>query len=77
MRFRVMARVVATDGNEKTIKADSFEHSEEDEARRYYAEVVKRMRGSHVYDFQQAFLERERGDGTWERLDQLTKEQIR
>jgi hypothetical protein len=77
MRFRVMARVVATDGNEKTIKADSFEHSEEEEARRYYAEVVKRMRGSHAYDFQQAFLEREISDGTWERLDQLTKEQIR
>ena len=76
MRFRVMARVVATDGNERTIKADSFEHSEEEEARKYYAEVVKRMRGSHAYDIQQAFLERERGDGTWERLDQLTKEQI-
>ena len=77
MRYRVMARVVATDCNEKTIKADSFEHTQGDEARKYYAEVVKRIRKSHVYGFQQAFLERERGNGTWERIDQLTKEQIR
>ena len=77
MRFRVMARVMATGGNEKTIKADSFEHSEEEEARKHYAEVVKRIRNSHAYDFQQAFLERERDDGTWERIGQITKEQIR
>ena len=77
MRFRVLARVVAHDGDERTIKTDTFEHSEEVEARRFYAEVVKRMRGFHAYDFQQAFLERERSNGTWEMIDHLTKEQIR
>ena len=77
MRFRVLAKVVAHDGDEQTIKTDAFEHSEEVEARRFYAEVVKRMRESHAYDFQQSFLERERSDGTWEMIDHLTKEQIR
>jgi len=77
MRFRVMARVMATDGNERTIEANSFEHTEEDDARKHYAEVAKRIRNSHIYEFQQAFLERERDDGTWERIDQVTKEQIR
>ena len=77
MRFRVMARVVSTEGGERAVKGDAFEYDEEEEARKRYLEVVKRMRRSHAYGIQQAFLERQRDDGRWERIDQLTKEQIR
>ena len=77
MRFRVMARVVSTEGGEQSVKGDTFEHEDEEEARKYYLEVVKRMRRSHAYGLQQASLERQREDGRWERIDQLTKEQIR
>ena len=51
MRFRVMARVVSTEGGEKSVKGDTFEHDEEEEARKHYLEVVKRMRRSHAYAF--------------------------
>lgn len=77
MRFRVMARVAALGDIQQNIRAEIFEHFQEQEARKHYSEVAKRIRGSHVYEFQQAVLERERGDGTWERIDQLTKEQLR
>ena len=77
MRFRVMARVVSTEGGEKSVRGDTFEHEEEEEARKRYLEVVKRMRQSHTYGLQQASLERQRDDGEWERIDQLTKEQIK
>ncbi len=77
MRFRVMARVVSTEGGEKSVRGDTFEHDEEEEARKHYLEVVKRMRMSHAYGLQQASLERQRDDGKWERIDQLTKEQLR
>ena len=77
MRFRVMARVVTTEGGEQSVKGDTFEHDDEEEARKHYLEVVKRMRRSHAYGLQQASLERQREDGRWERIDQLTKEQIR
>ena len=77
MRFRVMARVVSTEGGEQSVKGDAFEYDEEEEARKRYLEVVKRMRRSHAYGLQQASLERQREDGRWERIDQLTKEQLR
>lgn len=77
MRFRVMAKVVELGGIQQNSRSEIFEHSQEEEARKHYSEVAKRIRGSNVYHFQQAILERERGDGTWERIDQLTKEQLR
>ena len=77
MRFRVMAKVAALGGIQQKSPAEIFEQSQELEARKLYSEVAKRIRSSHMDDFQQAILERERGDGTWERIDQLTKEQLR
>ena len=77
MRFRVMAKVAALGGIQQNSRAEIFEQSQELEARKQYSEVAKRIRSSHMYDFQQVILERERGDGTWERIDQLTTEQLR